>query len=619
MKKTGWLILLIAAMNGVSASAAPARPNIVWITTEDNSATWLRLYDKEHGVPMPNVEKLAAHGLVFNRAFSNGAVCSVARSTLLSGCYTTRVGAQFHRKAVPVPFPDGLEAYPAYFRKAGYYTANCSKTDYNFNVDGEVWDACSKQASFRDRQPGQPFFQVWSLQDTHESRMHQLLDDRDPETLITRPSGVQLYPYHPDTPLFRKSYAHYYDKHRDDDVRIGKLIGQLEEAGVMDDTIIFYYGDHGGTLPRSKGYAYESGLRVPFVVYVPTKWQHLFPAPAGSRIDGFVSFIDFAPTVLRLAGIEVPDQMDGVPFLGKGVKLDELNRRDETFCHADRFDEKYDLVRTFRKGHFKYMRSYQPFNMDSLYNNYRYKQAAYREWHDLYVAGKLNAAQSQFFEARPAECLYDLAKDPNEVHNLAKDPQYAAQLKMMRGRLSEKVKSLPDLSFYPESYLTEVAFTNPVAFGQQHKADIAALVDVADLNLLSFAEARSGIAAALNSDDPWTRYWGLIVCSSFGKEAREFYNIAKALAGTDPEPLVRTRAAEFLGLTGQLDPIPAFQSILAECDTDIEVLLALNSATLMKTWLPELAFEFDEAAILKLAGEEKNNLDWLNRRLDYLR
>ena len=135
---------------------------------------------------------------------------------------------------------------------------------------------------------------------------------------------------------------------------------------------------------------------MPLIVYIPEKWQALFPAPRGSRIDGFISFVDFAPTILHLAGIDVPAQMDGKPFLGKGVTLDELNQRNQTLGYADRFDEKYDLVRTLRQGDLKYMRNYQPYQMDGLENNYRYKQAAYREWRDLYQQGKLNPVQRQF-------------------------------------------------------------------------------------------------------------------------------------------------------------------------------------------------------------------------------
>ena len=166
-------------------------------------------------------------------------------------------------------------------------------------------------------------------------------------------------------------------------------------------------------------------------------------------------------TILNLAGIKIPEQMDGKPFLGKGITLEEINKRDETFGHADRFDEKYDLVRTYRKGKYKYMRSYQPFNIDALYNSYRYKQTAYREWRELYDAGKLNKVQSAFFEKRSPEALYDVEADPHEINNLAGNPEYASVLLQMRQLLQNQVSSMPDLSFYPEPYLANAAKENP--------------------------------------------------------------------------------------------------------------------------------------------------------------
>jgi len=616
LKVRATAFVCLAAIVHLWAVAAD-RPNIVWITTEDNSANWLCLYDAEHGAPMPNVQKLAEHGVVFNHAFSNAPVCSVARSTLLTGCYMPRVGGQFHRRGAVAPMPDGLLTYPAYFRAAGYYTANRHKTDYNLKA-GAAWDESSRKASYRNRAPGQPFFQVWSLHNTHEIRVHQSLDTRDPETLVRRPSSVEVHPYHPDTPLFRKTYAHYYDAHRDEDISIGKLIEQLEEDGVMDDTIIFYYGDHGGVLPRSKAYPYESGLHVPLVVYIPENWKHLFPVEAGARVDGFVSFVDFAPTVLRLAGIEVPEQMDGQPFLGEGLNLETINLRDEAFGYADRFDEKCDLVRTYRKGRYKYIRNYQPFIIDGLHNSYRYKQAAYRELQQLYEDGELNAVQRQFFEARRVECLYDLETDPHETVNLATLPEYTDTVQQMRARLTDWVKSMPDLSFYPEPVLIEDAFENPVQFGQAHKAEIAALIDIADLSLQPFSDARAGIAKALQSDDPWQRYWGLIVCSSFGDEATGFEGASRRIANSDPEPLVRTRAAEYLALIDLEDPIAVLVQALGDSQTDMEALLVLNTMALLKTLKPELVFEFDVDAVLKLAGGQKNNRRWLQDRVDFI-
>lgn len=602
---------------GINTSYSQNRPNIVWITTEDNSFRWLRLYDEENGVPMPCVEKLAEHGLVFDHAFSNGAVCSVARSTLLSGCYAPRTATQFHRHSFAVPIPDGSKSYPELFKDAGYYTSNCYKTDYNYETN-EIWDACSPKATYRDRKPGQPFLQVYSLTQTHESHMHKELDERDKNTLITKTNKVKLYPYHPDTPNFRKSYAHYYDKHRVDDENIKEIIEQLEEDNLMDNTIIFYYGDHGGTLPRSKGYIYESGLQVPLVVYVPEKWQDLFPAKPGSRIDGFVSFVDFAPTILNLAGIKIPEQMDGKPFLGKGITLEEINKRDETFGHADRFDEKYDLVRTYRKGKYKYMRSYQPFNIDALYNSYRYKQTAYREWRELYDAGKLNKVQSAFFEKRSPEALYDVEADPHEINNLAGNPEYASVLLQMRQLLQNQVSSMPDLSFYPEPYLANAAKENPVQFGLQHKTEIKELMDIADLQLQPYAKVKSKIKKALSEKNPWKRYWGLIVCSTFEKEASEFIPLAKKIMKSDSESLVRTRAAEFLGLIKEENPVTAIQTIIKENKNPQDALLILNSAALFKTLDSSLQFTFDTDALLKTAGGDKNKAYWLQSRIDFL-
>ncbi|MCA9067192.1 MAG: sulfatase-like hydrolase/transferase, partial [Planctomycetaceae bacterium] len=175
-----------------------------------------------------------------------------------------------------------------------------------------------------------------------------------------------MAPYHPDTATFRYTYARYLDRIMDMDRQIGAVVDELTKDGLLEETFIFYFGDHGGVLPRGKGYAYESGLHVPLVVRIPDKWKQLVDATPGSRVNGFVSFIDFGPTVLNLAGVAVPEQMDGRPFLGQGVVGSEVEKRDEVFGYADRFDEKYDLVRTLRKGRFEYVRSFQPFNFDGL-------------------------------------------------------------------------------------------------------------------------------------------------------------------------------------------------------------------------------------------------------------
>lgn len=608
------LVMIFGKFESIAQTNAPDRPNILWVVSEDNSKHYLGLYE-EGGAPMPNIETLAREGLVFEHAFSNGPVCSVARSTIISGCYAPRVGVQYHRRMEFASLPDGVQMFPSYLRQAGYYTSNNSKEDYNFKKPEGVWDDSSRKATYRNRKAGQPFFHVQNFGRSHEGQLHFSREDMQKETM-TKVDEVDVFPYHPNTPTFRYTHAKYRDLQREIDTQIGAFIDQLKADGVYDNTIIFYYGDHGGVLPRGKGYIYESGVHVPMVVYFPPKWQHLAPAKPGSRLNGFVQFIDLGPTVLHLAGLQVPKAMDGRPFLGKGITATKLNRRDQTFSYADRFDEKYDLVRAIRKGPFKYMRNYQPFNFDGLYNFYRYKMLAYKEWRQLYDEGKLNEAQKQFFEARTPEALYDLEKDPHETNNLAADPAYAQTLKGLRKALNKQVRALPDLSFLPEPYLVQQGLANPVAFGQAHKKEIKALIKLANLQLQTFDQAEKKLVKALNSPQPWQRYWALIVCSTFGTQASSVYDLAHKLASSDPEPLVRMRAAEFLGLTQQKDPMPILEEIFYQAKDETSANLILNTVTLLLETNDNWHFEVKRHAITTDWIDQPNDL--VNRRLEYI-
>jgi arylsulfatase A-like enzyme len=611
----GALVLACLTLRPAVTCEAADKPNFVFLISEDNSKHFMKLFD-ETGPATPNIEKLAEHGLIFDRAFSNAPVCSVARSTLVTSCYAPRIGTQFHRKERIVAMPDGLRMFPAYLRDAGYYTTNNKKEDYNAIKTPDVWNESSGKADWHQRKPGQPFFhQQSSYNITHESKLHFPTKTMATST-ETNPASVYLAPIHPDTPTFRYTYARYHDLVQQMDRQIGEMVAQLAKEGLLEDTFIFYFGDHGGVLPGSKGYIWERGLHVPMVVRVPENWKHLIDAKLGTRVKGFVNFVDMGPTLLHLAGLDVPEGVDGRPFLGDGVSLVEVNSRDETFGHADRFDEKYDLIRTLRKGDLKYMRSYQPFNFDGLQNDYRYKMLAYEEWRDLYEAGKLNEVQSQFFESRPAESLYDLESDPEETKNLAGDPEYADTLAEMRKRLADRVKSLPDLSMFPESYLVDEGFDNPVAFGQAHKAEIAELVDVADLSLVPFPDAKPGIEKALESRNPWKRYWGLIVCSSHGKAATSFVAKAKELAAEESELLVRVRAAEFLGLIGAADPRPTITDALLKSESPVEANLILNTAVLLQDGKPGYHFDLPRGKIVGDRADGK--VRYVSARLDYL-
>jgi arylsulfatase A-like enzyme len=579
MKRTA--VLILGALMCLGAQAEK-RPNIVWLISEDNSVHYSELYS-ETGAKMPNIRLLAEDGVLFNHAFSVAPVCSVARSTLATGCYPSRLGMQYHRGSKTVTLPENVTPVFELMHDAGYYTSFYRKNDFNFEADMSRWDV---NGDWNGRVKGQPFFHKHQFQITHESHLQ-----RTNEGGTEAPEFVM--PRHPDTPLFRQAQQAYIKLNETMDEQVGELVDRLRQEGVLEDTFIFYFGDHGGVLPGSKGYLYETGLHVPFVVRIPENFRHLVDLEAGTRNDGFIEFVDIGPTTLRLAGIPVPAGMDGRPFMGPGVSRQELESRDEAVGIADRFDEKYDLVRTLRKGNLKYIRSYQPFNFHGLSNIYRYKMASYREWRDLHSAGKLTELQDRFFVSRLPEELYDVVKDPYETINLATDPAYADELVAMRARLTERLKSMPDLGFIPERDLVEGALNAPVAFGEKQSKAIAELIHITDLQLLPFAEAKEGLRQALNSEHALKRYWGLIVCSAFLKEAGEFVEPAKTLAASDKDLLVRARAAEFLGLIKAQHPQEVLLDVLSKSVSEMETTLVLNMITLLQDG--ETAYKFEIA------------------------
>ena len=591
-------------------SHAADRPNVVWIVSEDNSHHYLRHFF-ESGAPTPNIEAMAAHGITFDHAFSNAPVCSVARSTLATGCLGPRIGTQFHRKHTIATLPQGLRMFSELLRDAGYYTSNNSKTDYNATPSKEAWDESSRTASWRKRRsPNQPFFHMESHAQSHESSLHFSQEVFENEETTTDPESVKLADYFPNTAKFRYTHARYHDRMAVIDEIVGSTISKLKEDGLLEDTFVFYFGDHGGVLPRGKGYIYESGLHVPLVVRVPDKWQHLIDRENGSRAPGFVSFIDFGPTVLNLAEVKVPGQMDGIPFLGKGITAVEVDARDECYGYADRFDEKYEFIRSLRKGKYQYIRYFQPFLPDGLQNNYRYRMLAFTEWRDLYKDGKLTGSQLQFFQSKPVEQLFDAEADPHEINNLASDPRYANVLKDLRTRLATQMRALPDLSFYPESKLVSV-MGDPVGFGQKHKAEIAQMADIHDLAFLPFSAAEARLIAALESDNVWLRYSAAMTCSEIGAEATSLAEKVIPLIH-DNSLVVRIRAAEFLGLINTIDPQPILADIVNRTSNPVEAGEALNSIVYFRD-CHQPAYPID-AVLLKPVTTS----DIITRRIDYL-
>ena len=609
-------LVIICWFIELSYSAEPTkRPNFVFIVSEDNSIHYLRLYGNKLGIT-PNIERLADNGLTFNHAFSGAPVCSVARSTLATAMHAPRVGFQYHRKSALASLPPGVKPWSQVLRENGYYTTNNAKTDYNFNVNRkEVWDMSSNKATWRNRpNKAMPFFHMQSFADSHESRLHFPLKQMETPTK-TSPDDVMLQPYFPDTPIMRYTKARYYDRIRVIDSQVGKIVNQLKEDGILEDTFVFYFGDHGGVMPRSKGYAYESGLHVPLVVRIPENFKKLIDHKRGTRTNGFVSFIDFGPTVLNLASISVHKELDGQAFFGKGVSAADLANRDEVFGHADRFDEKFDMVRTYRKGKWKYIRNYQSYYADGLQNNYRYRQLAYDNWRNLYRAERLNPVQRQFFERRSVEQLFNLEKDPHEVTNLAADPAQSKRLAEMRGLLKNKMKSINDLSFYPENRMVTTALNDGVAFGREHSKQISRLSDLADTALRPFSEVKQAIASSLQSKGALRRYWALKVCSNFGEKAKSLAIAAMPLLN-DENLMVRVRAAEFLGSIKAVDPMPTLYGVVNNAETEQALMIAFNTIVYLRDQVghkydPEkVKLKFNKGEVYRrvqyLAGTEPN-------------
>ncbi len=603
---------LLSLVFVVTPLAAQERPNIVWIVSEDNSIHYLKHFFPG-GAETPAIESLAAQGLTFDHAFSTAPVCSVARTTLITGCYAPRIGAQFHRRQTEAALPEDLRMFPFYLREAGYHTTNNTKKDYNA-IEGEgVWDASSGAASWRDRKdPAQPFFHFESHSESHESSLHFDAATHGSYQPGHDPARVALAPQHPDTPLFRHTHARYLDRIQVIDGIVADTVKKLEEDGLLESTFIFYFGDHGGVLPRGKGYLYDGGLHVPLVVRVPEKFRHLVEGfPIGGRAPGFVSFIDFGPTVLNLAGLPPADGVDGRAFLGAGVSLEEVNTRDEAYGYADRMDEKYDFVRSLRKGKYHYMRCFQSWLPDGLQNNYRYISLAYQEWRTLNGQGKLDGPPRAFFEPRPAELLFDCEADPHNVHNLASDPGHESVLHDLRRQLGSHLRILPDLSFYPESHLVRAALPDAAAFGQEHQAEIQTLADIADYALMPFEEAQPRLKFLLGSSNPWQRYWAAMVCTAFGREAASLADTAKPLL-EDEEPAVRLRAIEFLGLAGAIEPQPALAELVNSTGDAVFATEVLNSVV----WFRD---HFNGAhPAPRESFQPKVDGDGVTRRLNYL-
>ncbi|CAN5477454.1 sulfatase [soil metagenome] len=482
-------------------------PNIIWIVSEDNSP-FLGAYGDDFATT-PNLDKLASEGILYLNAFATAPVCAPARSTLITGVYPTSMGTEHMRSTYPIP--SFIKFFPKYLKEAGYYTSNNAKKDYNTIDQPEAWDESSNTATYKNRKPGQPFFSVFNLNVSHESSLHTTSSSLDHD-----PEKVTIPPYHPETPEMKHDWAQYYDYVQQMDAQAGDIIKELEAAGLADNTIVFYYSDHGGVLGRSKRFLYESGLHIPLIIRFPPKFQHLAPDSPGSKTDRIVTFADFAPTILNLAGIPVPDHMQGRAFLGQNLK-DPL---EYAMAFRGRMDERIDLSRTVRDKKYRYIKNYMPHKIYGQYIAYLWKAPSMQSWEDEYKAGNLNETQSRFWNQKPAEELYDVEADPHNINNLAGLKEYEQILNQMREANRSWIISSKDVGFIPEAMMVDISETSTMyEYARSKDYALEKILETAELASSREVKNLDKLLKNFNNSDAIVRYWAATGCTILGKEA----------------------------------------------------------------------------------------------------
>lgn len=529
-----------------------AQPNILWITAEDMSAT-LGCYGDTFATT-PNIDTLAQRSVRYTHAFATAPVCSPSRSCLINGLPATSQGTQQMRSAFPIPAD--WTGFPSLLRQAGYFTSNNVKTDYNSanfeDIIAASWDRQGPDAHWRQAPKDKPFFSIFNLMTSHQSRsmvwpyakfqseVQSTIDKKQ----IHDPGKVTLPSYYPDTGIIRKTVARFYDCVTAMDKEVGTLLTQLEEDGLADNTIVFFYSDHGSGMPRHKRALLDSGMHVPLIIHAPKKYKHLVPGKAGSTNSRLVNFADFAPTVLNLTGIKPPNHMEGRPFLGK-------NSDDEhtyVFGHRDRVDEVLDCARSVRGKRYLYIRNFMPhlgYNQPTAWPDLG--EIRHEFYATARISGGITPGQRHFLSpTRPIEELYDCEKDPENLNNLAKSKTHLPVLKRMRIALEHNILKTHDLGFLPEAYAWDWS-KGSTPYKQARLAY--------DLDAIYAAANQVGIASNdifinhLNHKNPAIRYWGAVgLCAADDLQEDDIQALKEALR--DNVANVRIQAADALARHG---------------------------------------------------------------------
>ena len=549
------LLLLFILLSTSSIYSKP--PNILWITAEDMSPV-LGCYG-EPDAKTPHIDALAKQSVRYTNAFASAPVCSPSRSCLIQGTYPTTLGTQQMRSGFPLP--TYMKGFPALLRMQGYYSTNNVKTDYNSGNYQEIikssWDENSDSAHWQNREEeNKPFFSVFNLMTSHQSRSmvwpHERFEKEIQSKLSTdqihNPAKVTIPPYYPDTPIVRKTVARFHDCVSAMDKEVGDILKQLEKDGLSENTIVFFFSDHGSGMPRHKRALLDSGMHVPLLIRFPEKWKKYAPCKPGSTTDRMVAFVDFAPTVLSLSRSPIPDYMQGKPFLGP----DEVKPRTHAFGHRDRVDEVRDLARSVRSKKYLYIRNYMPhlgYNQPTAWPDLGEIR---HEFYRLADPKKMTPPQWHFAgPTRSVEELYDCDKDPQNLQNLSGSTSHKKVLDRLRRELNNHLKESRDLGFLPE-YEAWKLFENSSGWelANSGKVDLQIISKAAE----QVAQAKEkSLLVNLKSRNASVRYWGAIGLNAYQKEISNEAKKALRTALGDSSPSVRIEAANALILHGEVE------------------------------------------------------------------
>lgn len=551
MRRSGFVLLgpfLAVLFLLVSTAAVDAgRPNVLWLSTEDISAH-IGCYGAEHAIT-PTLDALAQRGIRYSNAYTVAGVCAPNRTAIILGMFHSTSGG--HHMRCRTTLPDSIRPFPEHLRAEGYYCTNNSKTDYNFACDkSDIWNACSSKATWKDRPDDAPFFAVFNYTRTHEGSIrtsgstYAAYTQRLTPEQRQDPDALELPPYYPDTPIVRNDWKQYFELVTAMDYWVADHLQALEEAGVADDTIVFFWSDHGVGLPRAKRWLYDSGTRVPLIVYVPPKFRVDGQGLPGTVDGQLVSTVDFGPTVLNLCGIGIPDPMQGRAFLGRKLQ----GERKYVFGARDRMDERYDIIRAVRDTRYRYIRNYEAYKAYYQFMNTPEGGPTMRELRRLHAAGELPPAAQRFMaRTKPIEELYDLQNDPHEIYNLVDDPAMKAVLERLRAAHIAWMDRSKDLGLIPEPELTVRTERLGSAYAILRQPETEDLLPrLRKIIAASDAKEKAPLIDALaNGPDAAERYWAAIGLGNMADEARSSEpHLLKALA--DESSAVRIAAARAL-------------------------------------------------------------------------